>query len=265
MTLIDTHCHLTDEAFASDVEAAIMRAEERGVQQIVLPCVDEHDYWNVLKLADRYPGRLFPTIGIHPENMGEDIYRQLNDFYVALRVYYKRLVAIGEVGLDLHWDRSRLEEQQTLLREQVWWSLHYNLPLLLHIRDAMPEWLAMLPELASEAKRKRKRLRGIMHCYAGTAEEARTILSYGDFLFGVGGTLTYKKSLVPDVVRAIGLERLVLETDAPYLAPVPHRGKRNEPAYVADTAEALAAFLGTTVDEVAAVTSENARKLLRIP
>jgi TatD DNase family protein len=264
MNFIDTHCHLTDEAFASDVEAAIGRAAERGVRQIVLPSVDERDFVNVLQLAERYSGRLFPAIGIHPENMGEDIQSQLSATFDALQMHHECIVAIGEVGLDLHWDRTRLEEQQILLREQVRWSLLYDLPLLLHIRDAMSEWLALLPDLALEAERQGKRLRGIMHCYSGTIEEARTILRYGDFYFGVGGTLTYKKSPVPDVVRALGLERLVLETDAPYLAPVPHRGKRNEPAYVADTAASLADILDTPVEKIASVTTANARKLFRI-
>jgi TatD DNase family protein len=166
--------------------------------------------------------------------------------------------AIGEVGLDLHWDASRLEEQRRVLKAQMEWSDRFGLPLLLHIRDAMPQWLELLAEWRTTHQAP---LRGIMHCYSGTAEQAFEILQSGTFYFGIGGTLTYKKSLVPDVARAIGLEHLVVETDAPYLAPVPHRGQRNEPSFVADTASALATIFGTTIEEVARITTENAQKL----
>jgi TatD DNase family protein len=264
MTLIDTHCHLTDEAFADDVDQVIGNAQLRGVSRIVQACVNEDDFLHILQLANRYPGYVLPTIGIHPENMKADVRQQLSATEQLLRQHTDRVCAIGEVGLDLHWDKSRLDDQLVVLREQALWSLRYDLPLLLHVRDAMPQMLELLPELAAEAEAGAHQLRGIMHCYAGTADEAQQVMHYGDFYFGVGGTLTYKKSLVPDVVRAIGIYRLVLETDAPYLAPVPHRGKRNEPAYVADTATVLAAVLNLPVDDVVATTSENARKLFRL-
>jgi TatD DNase family protein len=263
MILFDTHCHLTDEAFADDVEEVIARAEARGVQRVVQACVDESDFPHLLQLADRHPSLLLPTLGIHPENMAEDVSVQLVETESLLTAYHDRIVAIGEVGLDLHWDRSRLEDQRTVLRTQVRWAIRYDLPLLLHIRDAMDEWLALLPELSAEAAQAGRRLRGIMHCYSGTVAEAKELSRSGNFLFGVGGTLTYKKSLVPEVVRALGVHRLVLETDAPYLAPVPHRGRRGEPSFVADTAAALASVLDLPLDTVADITTENARKLFR--
>ncbi len=256
--LIDTHCHLTDEAFASDVAEVIQRAEAREVDRMVLACVDEQDAQAIIRLAQQYPTQCIPTIGIHPENIASYVDKQLSDTLYILERHATEMRAIGEVGLDLHWDASRLEEQRRVLKTQMKWSDRFGLPLLLHIRDAMPQWLELLAEWRTTHQAP---LRGIMHCYSGTAEQAFEILQSGTFYFGIGGTLTYKKSLVPDVARAIGLEHLVVETDAPYLAPVPHRGQRNEPSFVADTASALATIFGTTIEEVARITTENAQKL----
>jgi TatD DNase family protein len=263
MTLFDTHCHLTDEAFANDVEEVISRTRACGVERIIQACVDEADFELICKLQELHPDLLLPTLGIHPENIAEDLPSQLERTRELLEKHHDRIYAIGEVGLDLHWTQSNLKEQKWLLSEQVHWSLRYDLPILLHIRDAMKEFIDFLSGLPIADGPIPSRLRGIMHCYSGTLEEAHELLKHGDFLFGVGGTLTYKKCLVPEVVRGLGIERLVLETDAPYLAPVPHRGKRNEPAYVADTARVLAAVLDMEAEEVARITTENARKLFR--
>lgn len=269
MNITDTHCHLIDEAFTSDVEACVVRAQEAGVNKIVLACCDETEYPQILDLCRQYPETLFPSIGIHPENMAADIDQQLQSIESLLTQTLSdpsqpKLRAIGEIGIDLHWDTTRLDDQLTILERQLDWALQYDLPVLLHIRDAMPQFLAFLQGFCSRNPHilnNNKRLRGILHCYSGTADEALEAMRMADLLIGVGGTLTYKKSKVPEVVKAIGLEHLVLETDAPYLAPVPHRGQRNEPAFTADTCRFLAQLLETTTAEVANTTSRNAEML----
>lgn len=256
MTLIDTHCHLIDEAFRDDCDAVISRAFDAGVTKMILACCDETEIDPILSLASRYPHSLYPTIGIHPENMETDIHKQLET--VRARLESGKFVAIGEVGLDLHWDKTRLIDQIEVLTEHVRWASEFNLPLILHIRDAMPEFLDLLPQWAEQGM---LNLQGVLHCYSGNAEQAAEALKWGNWLFGIGGTFTYKKSLVPEVVANIGLERIILETDAPYLAPIPHRGKRNEPAYTAVTCQALAEKFNKTNEEVAQITTHNAEKL----
>lgn len=260
--IIDTHCHLIDEAFTQDVEACIVRAQEAGVKKMVLACCDEKEFPQILKLCEQHPGVLFPSIGIHPENMAEDVNAQFAKLEELFEQYGKPL-PIGEIGIDLHWDKTRLRDQRSLLEDQLDLAAKNHLPVLLHIRDAMPEFLLLLRRRNDDYKGT-MRPRGILHCYSGTAQEAKEAMVYGDFYIGVGGTLTYKKSQVPEVVKAVGIERIVLETDAPYLAPVPNRGKRNEPAYTADTARFLADLLGLSYEEVAEITTRNAESFLNL-
>lgn len=261
MPLTDTHCHLTDDAFAEDVEAVILRAKNAGIDRILLACIDEADFSDICDLCRRYPDTCMPSIGIHPENMSRNLDRQMAEMFNLLK-QHPEIRAIGEIGLDLHWDISRKEEQIHLLKEQIRWGAQYDLPLLLHVRDAMTDFIKVLQEMKTEADSQGKHLRGIMHCFSGSAEDAMVIRQCGEFYFGVGGTLTYKKSQVPEVVRAIGAKHIVLETDAPYLAPVPHRGHRNEPAYMADTARSLADVLHISIAEIERITQENAERLL---
>ncbi len=279
MRIIDTHCHLIDEAFTSDVEACILRAQEAGVHKILLACCDETEFPRIIELCAKHPGVLFPSIGIHPENMATDIDAQLSATKRLLDAYCLssegvqiRSLPIGEIGIDLHWDKTRFEDQKKILKAQFDWALEYDLPVLLHIRDAMQEFLDFLrlyllnlkEEQADNKRAGRDRLRGILHCYSGNIEEAREAMQLGDFMIGVGGTLTYKKSKVPEIVKAIGIDHIVLETDAPYLAPIPHRGRRNEPSYTADTARFLSELLDLPLEEVAKTTTRNAEKLLGI-
>lgn len=265
--IIDTHCHLIDQAFSNDVDAVIKRAIDADVQKIVLACCDETEFPQIIRLCHRYAENLFPTIGIHPENMADDIDSQFETLFSDDNwTKHKDVIcAVGEIGLDLHWDKSRIDDQRKLLVKQINWATERDLPVLLHIRDAMSEFLELChSSLDAMSLANGKHLRGILHCYSGSVEQAKESLKHGDFLFGIGGTLTYKKSSVPDVARAIGLERIVLETDAPYLAPVPHRGRRNEPAYTAVTCQALADIFGVSADEVARITTENAANLFRL-
>ena len=263
--IIDTHCHLIDEAFSADVDAVIDHALEAGVKKMVLACCDEGEFPQIMSLCQRHPDCLYPTIGIHPENIAPDVQAQFDQLFH--KVYDSSLMpaicAVGEIGIDLHWDKSRLDDQLLVLTAQVDWALEHDLPILLHIRDAMQPFLEHCRStLFPLAQGKGKRMRGILHCYSGSVEEAHLAQQYGDFLLGIGGTLTYKKSAVPDLVKTVGIDHLVLETDAPYLAPMPHRGHRNEPAYTALTCQALAEILNLSPQEVAETTSRNAQQLL---
>lgn len=261
--IIDTHCHLIDEAFTSDVEACVVHAQEAGVEKIMQACCDEKEFLQILALSKRYPERLYSSIGIHPENLAEDIDPQLDTIEKLLKEHRQEIKAVGEIGLDLYWDKSRIDDQRTALTRQMLLAADYDMPVLLHIREAMPEFLDLLKHtIYNKVKEQGKEVRGILHCYSGTAEEAAEVLQYGDFLFGIGGTLTYKKSKVPEVAKAIGLERIVLETDAPYLAPIPHRGKRNEPAYTRLTALFLAELLEVPLEVVEQTTTTNAIRML---
>lgn len=261
--IIDTHCHLIDEAFTADVEACIVRAQEAGVGAVMQACCDEKEFAAIQALSHQHPGMLYSSIGIHPENLADDLELQLSTTHHLLLQNRAEIHAIGEIGLDLYWDKSRVREQCHALEQQIMWAVENDLPVLLHIREAMPLFLELLKDnIYNKVKETGKRLRGILHCYSGTAEEALKALQYGDFLFGVGGTLTYKKSKVPEVVRSLGLERIVLETDAPYLSPIPHRGKRNEPAYTRLTAQFMAELLEVPMEEVEQVTTSNAKRML---
>lgn len=269
--IVDTHCHLIDEAFSTDVEEVILRAVESGVAKMVLACCDEGEMLPILDLAERHEGMLYATVGLHPENIkDEGLHEQLK----AIRHFLDntergKIIAIGEIGLDLHWRKDNLKQQREALWEQMKWAIEFDLPVLLHIRDAMPQFMELLKEFTHYLNIKEcpveyrgKRLRGVMHCYASSAEEAKKAMLMADLMIGVGGTSTYKNSHVLKVVESVGLEHVVLETDAPYLAPVPKRGKRNEPSYTKYVAENIAAHLGIPVEEVERVTTENAKKLL---
>ena len=260
--LVDTHCHLTDKPFDADRESCVERCLRAGVNRIVVACCDETEISPIRNFCESHPGFAFPTIGIHPENMAADVEAQFETIRKAYACH-NDWAAIGEIGIDLHWDKTRLDEQKRVLTLQWQLAIDEDLPVLLHVRDAMPQLLDMLPYFKRYSEERGRRLRGILHCYSGTCDEADEALRWGDFLFGIGGTLTYKKSLVPDVARHVGLDRIVLETDSPYLAPIPHRGHRNEPSYTALTADALAAILGVSHDKIAQVTTQNAAKLFR--
>lgn len=261
--IIDTHCHLIDDAFTEDVEQVIGNAVEAGVDKMILACCDNNEYSQIRELCAKHPSALYPTIGIHPENMAEDVDEQLGIFEQLIRRDHKELIAVGEIGIDLHWDKTRLEDQKKVLARQMFLALEYDLPVLLHVRDAMPEFLEMLHAIYNNVTPLGLHLRGILHCYSGTIEEAEEAMTMGDFWLGIGGTVTYKKSDRIEIVKHFGLDRIVLETDAPYLAPVPHRGKRNKPAYTSDVAGYIANALGLTKEEVAEKTSKNAETLFR--
>ncbi|MBO4800865.1 MAG: TatD family hydrolase [Bacteroidaceae bacterium] len=248
--LIDTHSHLYGEEFSDDREDVLQRAQAAGVSKIFLPNINRESMEPMLQLAAAHPGFLYPMMGLHPEDLGEDWREVLAEMEQRLAQSNHPFIAIGEVGLDYYWDRSRYEEQQEALAIQIGWAVKYHLPLMIHTRSAHREMVDMISN---------RTLTGVFHCFAGTADEAEELLRFDGFCLGIGGVVTFKKSSLPETLRAVvPLTRIVLETDSPYLAPVPHRGKRNESAYVLEVAHRVAEIYNVSVDEVTQITTQNA-------
>jgi TatD DNase family protein len=254
--MIDTHAHVYAEEFDADRDEVMTRAREAGVSRIVLANVDEASLSPLIQTCRQYPDLCVGTIGLHPTEVRGDYAEVLER--VRSRFGEYPFCAVGEIGLDLYWDKTYRDEQLRAFDEQLLWAHDLNLPVIIHVRDAFDDLHQVL------AARKSLALRGIIHSFSGTADDARRIFDYGDYYIGINGIVTFKKSALPDVVRTIGAERLVVETDAPYLAPVPHRGRRNEPAYVASTLRCVADALGRDEAEIEAVTIENAKRLFGI-
>lgn len=257
--LIDTHAHLYLDAFRNDLEAVIERAREAGVERILLPAIDAPSIRAALALCDRFDG-LYAMAALHPTETKASSRRDFEE--VAALCDDPRIVAVGETGLDYYRDRSFDARQQEFLRWHVQLARDRNLPVVFHNREAFDDLIRIVEEAWSEerAPGEADRLRGVFHCFTGTPEEAARIARAG-FAVGVGGVLTFKNARLDECVRPIPLDRIVLETDAPWLAPAPHRGKRNEPAYIRLVAERLARAKGVSVEEVAAATSRTALRI----
>ena len=255
--MIDTHAHIYAEEFDEDRAEVIKRAKEAGVSHIVLANVDRESFPSMMKTCSEYPDMCIPTIGLHPTSIGENWKEELSFMEEQLHKYDFK--AIGEIGLDLYWDKTYLKEQIEALETQLRWASERNLPVIIHVRDAFPELHEVLHRM------KGLKLRGIIHSFSGDAQDVGKIKEAGDFLFGINGIVTFKKSTLPEVVKEIGLNHLVVETDAPYLAPAPHRGKRNEPAYVINTADKISDIFECEPEKVDRITTENAKKMFNIP
>ena len=251
---VDTHTHLFVTEFDLDRADAVRRAVDAGVGTLCLPAINGESLPSQMAMCDEFPSVCHPMIGLHPTELGEDYEAVLDRMYDILKSD-DRFVAIGEVGLDFYWDDTRKREQEEVFRRQIEWALETGLPLAIHSRSAFDELYAVMDDYRGRG------LSGVFHCFSGSEEEALKLLSFDGFYLGIGGVVTYKKSTLPDVLKCVPLERVVLETDSPYLAPVPKRGKRNESAYVPYIADFLAALYGCSVEQVAAVTTANARKL----
>lgn len=252
--LIDTHSHLFLEEFAEDLEAVIERAQIAGVSHIFMPNIDSTTIESLLGVCSRYENYCFPMIGLHPTSVNENYHSELD---VVLRELKsdKKYVAIGEVGMDLYWDKTYEKEQAAVLSKQLEWALDFDLPVVIHCRDAFDSICEVLRKFSGSS------LRGIFHSFTGTAAEAMYLMEHFDFLLGINGIVTFKKSTIPDVLKVIPLEKIVLETDSPYLAPVPCRGRRNESANVKYVLLKVAEIYGKTPEEVAKITSESALKV----
>lgn len=252
--MIDTHCHLDDVAYNDDLDAVISRAKAVGVSRIVVPGIDANGISAVRKVCDTYVDYALPAIGLHPENIGDDYKEQMRKISDAVR-QYDDWVAIGEIGLDYHFDRTYEREQREVFAQQLEMARQADLPVLIHSRDATADMEAMTAEAAKQGSR------GVLHCFSGSYETACKYLDYG-WKLGIGGVLTFKNSKLHEVLAKLPLESLLLETDGPYLAPVPHRGERNESSYIPIVVARLAQIYNTTTEQVERVTDCNARSLL---
>ena len=256
--MIDTHCHIDDPQYAEELEAFLAEQREDGVESILVPGVDSTSVKDVLEVCDRFPEYLFPALGLHPENVTEDWEEQLRVLKEAVDQRMNSanpLIAIGEIGLDYHWDVSFKEQQHEALREQMRWAERWKLPVMIHSRDATEDTLNILREFPT--------VKGVMHCFSGSHEVAKQVVDMGYYL-GIGGVLTFKNCKLAEHLVGIPLERLVLETDAPYMAPVPHRGKRNESRWMRYVAERLAEVYNCSVEHVIEQTTANAKALFVI-
>lgn len=253
--MIDTHCHLDGEEFHEDLDAVVTRAREAGVTAIGVPGIDLKSCDTVLEVCRRYPDYCFPMLGLHPEEVRAD----WREVLTRIKPFLNRGACIGEVGLDFYWSREFESEQIEAFEEQVRWSVELELPLMIHCRKAQNEMVNIL-------KRYKNQLPGgVFHCFTGNELEARELLQFDRFVLGIGGVLTFKKSKLPETLQVVvPLERIVLETDSPYMAPVPMRGQRNEPAFVAYVAQRLAESYGVSISEVIRQTDENCKKVLNI-
>jgi len=247
--LIDTHCHLYSEEFQEDRREMIRRAQDAGVTHFMLPNIDLRSMDPMMELEREYPGQCHAMMGLHPCYVKEDADHQLEVVRDSLAV--RKFVAIGEIGLDFYWDLSYREKQFEAFRKQLEWSLQHQLPVVIHSRQSLRECIDTVQEVGRGA------IRGIFHCFGGSRAEAEEIMEFGMYL-GIGGVVTFRKSGLDEVIREVGLSRVVLETDAPYLAPVPFRAKRNESSYLVYIAEKIAEVRNMSYEEVARITTANA-------
>jgi len=250
--IVDTHCHLYLDTFKEDIDEVISRAESAGVHKFYLPGIDSAEIDKMLLLENKFPGKCVAMMGLHPCYVKENYLDELA--IVEAWLAKRKFAAVGEIGLDFYWDKTFEKQQYEAFRAQIEFSLQYNLPIVIHTRDAMQQSIDVVKEYRAKA------VRGIFHCFGGTLENAREIIDAG-FCLGIGGVLTYKKSGLAEVIAQTDLQHLVVETDAPYLTPVPFRGKRNESSYLKYIVEAIATIKNISAAEVAAVTTANAEKI----
>ena len=250
--IVDTHCHLYLNEFKNDITAVIKRAADEGVNKFYLPAIDSAEIENMFLLESNFPKKCFAMMGLHPCSVKENYLDELA--IVKGWLAKRKFAAIGEIGLDFYWDKTYVTQQYQAFRLQIEWSLQYNLPIVIHTRNAMQETIDVVKEFVPQG------VRGIFHCFGGTVENAKEIIAAG-FYLGIGGVLTYKKSGLAEVLEQIDLKYMVLETDSPYLTPVPFRGKRKESSYLKYIVEKLALVKNISTEEVAAITTANAEKI----
>ena len=252
MRFIDTHSHIYDTGFQEDMDAVMVAAKSVGIEKIYMPGIDSTCIDDMMGMETKYPGFCIPMMGLHPCYVKENYQEELA--IVEGWLTKRKFAAIGEIGLDYYWDKTFAKEQQLVFEKQMQWGLDLGLPINIHTRNAMGETIEMVKPFA------KKGLKGIFHCFSGSKESAEQIVEMG-FLLGLGGVLTYKNAGVAEAVVDIPMEFLVLETDAPYLPPVPYRGKRNEPAFMVEVAKKLAEIKNIPLHEVGEMTSGNAERI----
>lgn len=253
--LIDTHTHLFCEEFDDDRELALIRAKQAGVSRLFMPNIDDTSMEALLDMCDKHK-ECYPLMGLHPTSVDSSWEERLSKVEKVLRSG-RKFYGIGEVGLDLYWDKTYVNEQKRAFNTQIEWALEFDLPLIIHCRNAHNELMECMSPY------KESQLRGIFHSFGGDTAEAASLLEFKNFMLGINGIVTFKKSSLPETLSQIPLERIVLETDSPYLAPVPHRGQRNESAFIVSTAEKLASIYEVSIEEIAQQTTTNALKVFQ--
>ncbi len=253
--LIDTHSHIYSEDFLHDRDEALQRAYDAGIKKIILPNIDSGSIKHMIDLSDAYPHLCFPLIGLHPTSVDEDYREELHaiEYWLEKRKFY----GIGEIGIDLYWDKKFIEEQKEAFRHQIKLAKKHQLPVVVHVRNSFNETYQIIEEEQDGT------LKGIFHCFSGDEKEAQKVVNIG-FLLGIGGVVTFKNSTLDRVVKTLSPENLVLETDSPYLSPEPKRGKRNESSYLIYVAQKVAKIYSKPVAEIAELTTANARNLFGI-
>lgn len=255
MTLIDTHTHLYLSDFKEDIESIIKRAEDAGINKFYLPAINRSTHHEMIALEEKYPAKCFAMMGLHPCSVKENYKEELS--IIEDWLSRRKFAAIGEIGLDFYWDKTFSDQQYEAFTHQINLALQYDLPIVIHTRNAMQETINVVKEFAP------KGLKGIFHCFSGSYESAKEIIKAG-FYLGIGGVVTYKNAGLAEVLEKIEPDHLVLETDSPYLTPVPFRGKRNESSYIKYVVARLAEIKNTTADEIAAITTANANKIFSV-
>lgn len=253
--LIDTHSHIYSEDFNHDIDEVMQRAYDNDVKKIILPNIDSGSIKRMLDLSDSYPHLCYPLMGLHPTSVSEDYKDELKavEYWLEKRKFY----GIGEIGIDLYWEQKFIKEQQNVFRDQLKMAKSANLPVVIHVRNSFDEVYAIVQEEQDG------NLNGVFHCFNGSQTEAQKVSDIG-FYLGIGGVVTFKNSKLDEVIKSVDVKNLVLETDAPYLSPAPKRGRRNESAYLAFIAQKVAEIYDISVEEVAEITSANARNLFGI-
>ena len=256
MRIVDTHAHLYLEDFEKDLDDVVARARAIGVEKILLPNIDETTVSDLKQTVDRYPSFFIPMMGLHPTNVREDWEQQLEIIYDELsRPGY---IAIGEIGIDLYWDKSSKERQVAAFERQLGWSIEKKMPVAIHSREAIPEVIQSIKKIG------KKDLSGVFHSFGGSMNELKEILELGNFYIGINGVVTFKKSGLDETLKNCGIENIILETDSPYLAPVPYRGMRNEPVYLSEIVKKLSTIYRKTEEEITQITTGNAYRLFNI-
>jgi len=252
MNLIDTHCHIYSSEFDTDRHAMISRADYEGITKMLMPAIDVSTHVQMLNLEEEFASKCLSMMGLHPCSVKENYSQEL----AVVERYFeeRRFIAVGETGLDFYWDLTYTQQQYEAFQKQIEWALQYDLPIVIHSRNSIDECIALVE------KNQNGKLKGVFHCFSGSIEQARKIMDL-NFYLGIGGVLTFKKSGLDTVIDQLNLDHIVLETDAPYLAPVPFRGKRNECSYLKYVAEKLAEIKNVTVEEIAERTTTNAKRL----
>ena len=256
MQFIDTHIHIDGEEFKDDLDEVVTRAKEAGAIQLLVPCINYNSIASMKAVCERFPDFIRPMIGLHPEDVKEDYKEVLGKMHQELG--NDNWIAIGEVGLDYYWSREFEKEQLDAFEQQVQWSVETQLPLMIHCRKAQNEMVKIIRRYEKELPG------GVFHCFTGNQHEAAELLQFDKFVLGIGGVSTFKKShLAEDLAAVVPLDRIVLETDAPYMAPAPHRGERNESSFIPFIIEKLALAYGVSNEDLAAITTATAKKVFQ--